>query len=151
MSNPLNESTGEFVEVYNNGSTSVDMLYFVVYDGDAVDTIFGFSDIYDTVLDPGEYAVILDADYAGDYSGIPATALILTTDDANLGSGLATNDPVYLYEADAASLIDSYSFPTDAGNGKSIEKQSLASGDISTNWAKSTCSSGSSPGQGTCP
>ena len=151
MSNPLDENTGEFVEVYNNGSTAVDMLYMVIWDGDALDTIFGFTDIYDTVLDPGEYAVILDVNYAGDYSAIPSSALILTVDDSSIGSGLSTNDPLSLYESDGASLIDTYSYPTDAGNGKSIEKTSIAAGDVASNWVKSTCSTGSSPGQGTCP
>lgn len=151
MSNPLDENTGEFVEIYNNGSSAIDMLYMVLWDGDALDTIFGFSDIYDTVLPAGGYAVILDVNYAGDYSSIPADALILTVDDSSIGSGLSTNDPLSLYEADGASLIDTYSFPTDAGNGKSIEKASIAAGDVSTNWPKSVCASGSSPGQGTCP
>lgn len=151
MSNPLDESTGEFIEIYNNDTTSIDLLYMVVWDGDALDTVFGFTDIYDTILAPGEYAVILDVNYAGDYSAIPTGALILTVDDSNIGSGLSTNDPVYLYESDGASLIDSYSYPTDAGNGKSIVKTSIAAGDTAANWVKSTCSTGSSPGQGTCP
>jgi hypothetical protein len=150
MANPLDESTGEFIELYNNGSTSVDLLYAVIWDGDALDTIFGFTDIYDAVLAPGEYAVILDADYAGQYT-IPAGALILTADDSTLGSGLATNDPVSLYEGDGVAIVDSFSFPTDPGNGKAIERVSLSAGDVSTNWTTSTCSAGSSPGGATCP
>jgi hypothetical protein len=102
------------------------------------------------VLAPGEYAVILDADYAGQYT-IPAGALILTADDSTLGSGLATNDPVSLYEGDGVAIVDSFSFPTDPGNGKAIERVSLSAGDVSTNWTTSTCSAGSSPGGATCP
>lgn len=151
MSNPLDESTGEFIELYNNGSSDIDLLYAVIWDGDALDTIFGLYDIYNTVIPAGGYAVILDANYAGDYSSIPGDAVLLTADDSSIGSGLSTNDPVSLYEADGASLIDTYSFPTDPGNGKSIEKVSIAAGDVESNWVKSTCSSGSSPGQGTCP
>ncbi|NOY26688.1 MAG: lamin tail domain-containing protein, partial [Oligoflexia bacterium] len=147
MSNPLTESTGEFVELYNAGADSIDLLYFVIWDGDALDTIMGYSDIYDTVLDPGQYAVILDSGYAGEYT-IPADALLLTTDDATVASGLAVDDPVYLYESGATALVDSYTFPFDAGNGTSVEKVDLAAGDLETNWIASSC--GASPGDTNC-
>ncbi len=149
MSNALTESTGEFIELYNAGSSDIDLLYFIVYDGDAVDTVFGYSDPYDTVLGAGEYAVILDADYASEYS-IPSGTLLLVTDDSTIGSGLATNDPVYLYEDNAVSFIDSYSFPFDAGNGFSVERVDLGVGDTADNWASSECATGSSPGSTHC-
>lgn len=151
MANADTESTGEFIELYNNGTTDVDLLYWVVYDGDAVDTVLGFSDPFDTILGAGEYAIILDADYAGDYSTIPSDALILTTDDSTIGSGLATSDPVYIFEDNAISLVDSFSYPDNPGNAVSIERQDIATGDEASNWAASTCATGSSPGQGTCP
>jgi hypothetical protein len=149
MSNPLTESTGEFVEIYNAGSDSIDLLYFVLYDSDAIDTILGYTDIYDTVLEPGGYAVILDADYDGVYS-IPSDALLLTTDDSTIGSGLATNDEVYLLEDNGSSLIDSYTFTSNPGNGISVEKVDLSAGDASDNWEASDCASGSSPGDASC-
>jgi hypothetical protein len=151
MANADSESTGEFIELYNAGSTDIDLLYFVVYDGDAVDTILGFSDPFDTVLGAGEYAIILDADYASDYATIPSSTLILTTDDSTIGSGLATSDPIYIFEDNAISLVDSFSYPDNPGNAISMERQDVATGDEASNWAASTCSSGSSPGQGTCP
>ena len=150
MSNPLDEGTGEFIEIYNAGSTDVDLLYMVIWDGDALDTLFGYTSIYDTILAPGEYAVILDSNYAGEYT-IPADALLLTADDSTLGSGLSTDDMVALYEAGGTALIDSFSFPTNPGNGTSIEKVDLGGGDMSSNWAASTCSAGSSPGSSSCP
>ncbi len=149
MSNALTESTGEFIELYNAGHTDIDLLYYVVYDGDAVDTIFGYSDVYDTVLGAGEYAVILDSGYAGEYT-IPADTLLLVTDDATVGSGLAVNDPVYLYEDNAVSFIDSYTSPFDAGNGISVEKVDWLLGDDADNFASSECTSGSSPGDYHC-
>jgi parallel beta-helix repeat protein len=149
MSNPLDEDTGEFVEIYNAGSDDVDLLWFVVYDGDALDTIIGLVEYYDTVLVPGQFAVILDAEYAGDYPDMPADTLLLTTDDTTIASGLSTNDPVYLYESNAVSLIDSFSYPENPGNGISIEKIDLAGGDTEDNWAAPTnCSS--SPGDVSC-
>lgn len=150
MANASDESTGEFIELYNNGSTDIDLLYWIVYDGDAVDTILGFTDPYDTVLPAGGYAIILDSDYAGEYS-IPSGALVLTTDDKTIGSGLAVNDPVYIYEDNAVSLVDSFTFPWDPGNATSIERIDITGADEASNWQESTCSGGSSPGQGTCP
>lgn len=148
MANPLDEGTGEYVELYNGGTADVNLLYFVLYDGDALDTIFGFTDLYDTVLSPGQYAVILDDDYAGEYT-IPSDALVLVTDDSTIGSGLANNDPIYLYETDSSTLVDSFSSPFDAGNGYSVEKLDLGAGDTSTNWAKGDC--GPTPGAANCP
>ena len=149
LANPLDESTGEFIEIYNAGSTDIDLLYFVIWDGDALDTLFGYADIYDTVLAPGQYAIILDSDYAGQYS-IPSDALVLTADDSTLGSGLSTDDAITLYESGGTALIDGYSFPSNPGNGISSEKIDLASGDGSSSWADSTCSGGSSPGAASC-
>ena len=151
MANADVESTGEFIEVYNNSSSDIDLLYWVVYDGDAVDTILGFSDPYDTVLPAGGYAIILDSDYNGDYaSTLASSALVLTTDDGAIGSGLSTSDEIYLYDADVA-LVDSFTSPSNPGNAISIERVDINTGDVPSNWADSTCSTGSSPGQGTCP
>lgn len=147
MANPLDEGTGEFIELYNAGTTDIDLLYMVLYDGDALDTILGWADPYDTVVGAGEYAVVLDSDYAGEYS-IPAGVLVVTTDDSTIGSGLATNDEVYLFESDAASLIDSYTHPFNPGNGVSVEKVDLTGGDTEDNWTASSC--GSSPGTTNC-
>ncbi|MFT4975037.1 MAG: hypothetical protein ACI8S6_000924, partial [Myxococcota bacterium] len=149
MSNAATESTGEYIELYNNSSSSIDLLYWVVYDGDAVDTIQGYTSFYDTVLEPGQYAIILDANYAGEYS-LPKDALLLTTDDNTIGSGLAVNDEVYLYESGASALVSSYTFPFDAGNGVSVEMIDLSTGDADGNWQESACTSGSSPGDDNC-
>ncbi len=149
MANAENESTDEFIELYNNGADAVDLYLWVIYDGDAADTLFGYSDVYDTVLEPGGYAVILDQDYTGLYT-IPADALLLTTDDSTIGSGLATSDEIALYEGDAATVVDTYSFPSNPGNGISTERVDVDGGDEESNWVDSPCDSGSSPGAGEC-
>ena len=46
MANADDEDTGEFVELYNNGTETIDLLYWVFYDGDAVDTILGFFGLF---------------------------------------------------------------------------------------------------------
>jgi hypothetical protein len=146
MSNPLSEATGEYVEVYNDGAAPVDLWGLILYDGDAWDFLRELSG-GTTIVAPGEYALILDAGYAGQYT-IPAGVTTVTADDATLGSGLATNDHVLLYEADGYSVIDSYSFPFNPGNGVSVERVDLATDDIEANWVQSSC--GASPGAVNC-
>lgn len=148
MANPLVESTGEFIEVYNDGTADIDLWGLIVYDGDAWDFVRQFG-TGTTVVAAGEYAVIVDQDYAGQYS-IPAGVTVVTVDDGNIGSGLATNDQVALYEADGYSQIDTYAFPFNPGNGISAERIDLTVGDTAANWQTSTCASGSSPGEALC-
>ncbi len=145
MANPETESTGEFVELVNVGPDPIDLAGMILYDGDADDPLEGYSDPTDTVLDAGGYALILDAGYAGEYT-IPSGTLLLTTDDNAICSGLATSDPIELYDSDGVTLIDSFSFPGDPGNGVSIDRVDTGIGDVESNWAASDCGTGSSPG-----
>ncbi|MCO4770291.1 MAG: lamin tail domain-containing protein [Deltaproteobacteria bacterium] len=150
MANPLVESTGEFVEVYNDGTTAIDLWGLIIYDGDAWDFLRTF-DGGTTIVQPGEYAVILDQDYAGEYT-IPAGVTTVTVDDGSIGSGLAaTNDQVFLYEADGYSVIDTYGFPFNPGNGTSADRVDLTSPDAAATWQASTCAAGNSIGAASCP
>ena len=146
---PLDEGTGEFVEVYNDGSSPIDLWGLIIYDGDAWDFIREYQG-GSTVVQPGEYAVIIDQDYTGQYS-IPAGVTVVTVDDGSIGSGLAaSSDEVYLYEADGYSVIDAYAFPFNPGNGVSAERIDLSAADAPSNWQGSTCASSSSPGAVNC-
>ena len=147
MSNPLTESTGEYVELFNAGVDPVDLGGTILWDGDATDPLEGFVDPADTVLEPGGWAVILDSSYAGQYS-IPASALLLTTDDAALASGLALDDALTLFEADGVTVIAGFSWPQDAGDGNSVEMLDVADGDVQANWAPASC--GPTPGAANC-
>ena len=148
MANALDEDTGEYIEIYNYGAVPVDLHLFVLWDGDAIDQLFGFFNPADTILAPGEYAVVLDNEYAYEYS-IPVGALMLTTGDTTLGSGLATTDDVFLFEPDGLTLIDSFTSPSDPGNGVSIEKIDLLGGDVLSNWQAAAC--GPTPADTNCP
>ncbi len=149
MANPTDESSGEFVELYNDGSTDIDLAGFILYDGDAADPLEGFTDPTDTILPPMGFALIVDADYDGSYT-VDGTPLMLTTDDAALASGLSVDDPIYLYEPNGVSLVDSFVFPFDPGDGVSVERRDLGWSDRESNWDASACSGGCSPGDGPC-
>ncbi len=70
----------EFVKLYNSGGTEIDLSGLVLSDGDELDALKIFPGT--TVVEPGDYAVIVDAGYDGSYpidSGIP----FATTGDTN--------------------------------------------------------------------
>ncbi|PIW00163.1 MAG: hypothetical protein COW42_08665, partial [Deltaproteobacteria bacterium CG17_big_fil_post_rev_8_21_14_2_50_63_7] len=147
MSNPVDEGRDEFIELYNFGATGIDVAGFIVDDGDERDTLVGRSGGA-TLIPAGGYAVIVDPDYAGFY-GIPTSAVLLTVaSSTTLGSGLSNADPVRLFMGDGVTPVDSFSFPFNAGNGISVEKDDIAGGDTGANWVASPC--GSTPGAENC-
>jgi hypothetical protein len=149
LANAEDEDLGEYVEVYNYGAEPIDLRTFVIWDGDAIDLLFGWWTPDDTVLMPGQYGIILDNEY--DYSyDIPEDALMLTTGDTTIGSGLSTEDQVFLFEPDGSTLIDSFSYPANPGNGVSLEKVDLLGGDLLSNWAPCECEGSISPGDSNC-
>jgi hypothetical protein len=147
LANPLNERTGEFVEVFNAGAEPVDLATLLISDGDAIDEVVAFEGGA-TVVQPGDYAVLVDVDYAGQH-GIPAGVTVVTVDDAAIGTGLASSsDEVVWLEADGTTVVASYSFPFNPGNGFSVERAVLDGGDVETNWVSFDC--GPSAGEGGC-
>ncbi len=145
MSNPLVERSGEYVELMNLGEAPIDLAGFRLSDGDREDVLQGF-DGDAVVPGRGGFALIVDADYEGQYD-LPAGAKLLTTGDRTLGNALSTNDPITLRDP-AGVLVGSYSHPLDAGNGRSVELVSLESGDRAGNWVASPC--GLSPARENC-
>ena len=149
MANPLDEKTGEFIELLNFGPDPIDVGGWVLSDGDATDTLASW-DGGTTVLEPGAYAIVLDPDYAGQYD-IPATTILLTVGSSGtLGNGLANNDPIALLNATGLVVVDTYTHTLNAGNGTSVEKVAANIGDIASNYVASTCATGSSPGMANC-
>ncbi|MFT7580907.1 MAG: hypothetical protein ACI9MR_002581, partial [Myxococcota bacterium] len=148
MANPLSERSGEYVEVYNLGTTTVDLAGWVLDDGDSTDMLTGWEGGATTIA-PGSYGIILDPNFAADFV-IAADATWLTiTASATLGNALSTNDPIALRDSLGAH-VDAFGHPSDPGNGVSIERISPDAGDVASNWVPSRCETGGSPGSGTC-
>ena len=148
MANALDEDTGEFIELYNRGIDPIDAAGLILGDGDAVDALVGYQG-GSTIIPAGSYALVLDAEYAGEYA-IPPGTVLLSTPDTTLGSGLGLNDQLRLYESNGVEVIDSFRYPFNPGNGRSAERVDLRAFDAAANWTASTCSSGSSPGANNC-
>lgn len=145
MANPLDEGTGEYVELYNAGDAAIDVAGFVLSDGDVSDVIAAGAG--GSTLAPGVFAVVLDPDFAGEYE-LPAGAVRLSVvGDRRIGNGLSIDDPVAVRDLDA-HLVASASFPFDPGNGRSAELSSPEAEDVRGSFVASPC--GASPGRANC-
>ncbi len=146
IANPLDEDTGEFIEWYNTGAEPIDVLNWQFTDGDATDIIQPFQEEGQTTISPQGYALILDAEYAGEYD-LPPDTILLTTKNTTLGNGLQINDPITLFDEGRENVIDTYSHPFNPKNGISAERVDVNVGDIPENWKASIDPSGSTPGR----
>lgn len=147
MSNPVDEDTGEFVELFNEGNQAVDAAGLVISDGDATDVLGAYPGS-GTLIPAGGYALILDPEYAGEYT-IPSGTILLAPQNTTIGNGLATTDPITLYAPDGLTVVSSCSYPFNPGNGISVERKGNT-GDVETNWVPSPCPTGASPGAPNC-
>ena len=138
MANAKVEFRGEFVELFNAGPVGIDVAGWKLSDGDATDSLIGWKG-GDTLIPPGEFAVILDPDYTTNTYYFPPGVRRLSVENATIGNGLTTSDTLTLYEADGTTLVSTFSFPFNPGNGKSVEKMTLTGGDVAANWVTSTC------------
>ncbi|MBN2494593.1 MAG: lamin tail domain-containing protein [Deltaproteobacteria bacterium] len=149
MANPLDESTGEFIELYNGTDDPIDTTGMQVTDGDATDVILPWRS-GSPVIPARSYAVVLDPDWPDEQLfQIDPEAVLLTVAPNALGNGLAVSDPIALLSP-SGEVVDTYSRTLSAQNGFSIEKVSLSAGDQVGNWAQSSCETGSSPGRLNC-
>ena len=146
MANPLNERTGEFIELYNGGDSPLDLAGFLIDDGDSRDEIVGWQG-GGTVLAAGGFAIVLDRDYAAEYE-IPDGVLRLTVGNAALGNGLSISDPVSLLLDDGLTVVSSYSRPFNPGNGVSAERVRPDSEEGGAAFVPSPC--GATPGWVNC-
>ena len=158
LADPISESTGEFVELFNTGSEPVDLEDWVLADvGDRNDTIADYVGPYDagspgTVIPPGGFALIVDPDYAGEYlEAILANAdlngLILITikGDRTLGNGLGnTTDRITLFSPQKDSVSFEWLHSSGAES-VSWERRLVPRAD-SENWFPSRAAFGSTPG-----
>ena len=107
MAQPLVESTGEFIELLNLGTTGVELSGLLVSDGDETEALLAWNGS-PTLVGPGAFALIVDAQFAGQYE-IPVWVPVLTTLDLDLGDGLSRADPVRIFEPDGGTLVSTFS------------------------------------------
>ena len=174
MANPLEEDTGEFVELVNLSGAPVDLAGWQLTDGDALDTIRAWSSqdhgVVDgvtrdqTLLPAGGIATVLDAEYLQGSTRyvFAAGTLLMTVENTTLGDGLTSTDP--LTSLDPQGVVAStYGTPVDNAdwktrddngtdkiplaplNGYSVERIEPVQADEESAWAQSA-NEGGSPG-----
>ena len=140
----------EYVELYNTSDAEpVDLAGWTLSDSSDTDGIIGRDQ--GTVLEPGQFALILDFSYFENstfYDPLPPDALILTIDDGSFGKGGWSNskpEPVILMDAqgDTAAF---YHYTLGNTSGHSDEKIILEGGDAPENWSDSRVEGGT-PGR----
>jgi len=134
MYNPTNESSGEYVEIYNPNAFTVNVSGWKLSDESAdIEILRGFSGGSHMLL-AGAYAVITDEDTA---VAIPAAAIHLTTGDNAIGNGLKNSGEavsLFYHNGTLADFVN-YTMPPQCGNDFSIQL-------ISQNWICKTGSPG---------
>jgi hypothetical protein len=153
MANPEVQTQGEFVEVYNYGSTPIELTGLILADGDSTDALVAASG-KSSLLDPGGYGVILDPDLVPQMDGPPyhldaSVPVVVTVSNTALGNGLASSDPVTLYLDDGQTVVSTFSHPMPTSV-RSIERIDPLEADLTDNWTPSPCSTGHSAGRANC-
>lgn len=123
-SNPPDETAGEFIELFNNSTQSVDITGFTITDGDALDELLPWTGTFPqpevqtgtSVIPPLGYAVLLEEGYINDpWLTFQAGTVILTTGDQAICNGLAaSSDPLTLYNQTGttqSSVISTFGTP----------------------------------------
>ncbi|MCF7833127.1 MAG: lamin tail domain-containing protein [Candidatus Marinimicrobia bacterium] len=124
MIDPDNDNTGEFIEIFNAGDSLIEMSLLFLCDAQDTDAITPFPD---SLLYPGQYGLILDPDYSGEYDLlIPDSIPRFTIPDSRFGMyGISnsTSKPFSLLSSDH-KILDSYitGSPDWPVNGYTIER-----------------------------
>ena len=107
LANAASESTGEYVELYNAGTSEIDLSGLVISDGDSSDTSRPLP-AAPPCWQPGG-TLILDSAYSYDY--VLPVGVVLMSAGSTIGNGLAVSDPITLFDTDGTTTIDSFSRP----------------------------------------
>lgn len=132
----------EFVEIVNLSETvTVDLTGWQISDGVGFDQIVPLE--ADLTLEPGQFAVILDASYmenSDTYDNlIPESSLIVTIDNQTFGSGGFLNsvgETVSLIDAEGV-VVSEYVYSVGNESGFSDEKIDLRGSNEPENWSDS--------------
>jgi hypothetical protein len=148
------ESTEEFVELFNADTQAIDLAGMAVQrvqGGAAVSTLFIASRAAGTVLQPGQFALLVGSSFAPALITPSAQALVVSAVSAT-GTPLSlslsnTTDQGYNLVS-GGFLLDTFTnFIDPECNGQSIERIDLAAGDVAGNYAFSGDPSGATPGR----
>ncbi len=141
---PGTDSPNEFVELYNLSATdTVNFTGWTICDAYSCDDLMDFG--RGMLLPPQTYGLVMESDYDttnGIYHIlIPASTLLITTDDLSIGNGLSASDLLIVHAA-SGTVVDSVAWDDWAAEGYSLEKIDLVAENEPGNWAMSKDSLG---------
>ena len=118
----------EFVEIYNNSETIVDLSGWMISDDDETDILIKFNGFDNMLLEPHCYCVVMDSSYYLNSTYyetlIPDSTLRVMINDASFGSsGLNNTDEetVTIYNSDS-TIVSFYMYLNDQEAGFSDER-----------------------------
>lgn len=133
----ISEYEDEFVELVNIGVEPVDLTGWTISDGTGVDALVDIGGGF--ILQPAQYALILDPSYQDTVYTIPDEALLLNIGDTSFGSsGLSNSNPETIILINAAGdTIDQYQYSIGNTPGHSDEKRNRYGDNSPENWGNS--------------
>jgi hypothetical protein len=135
------EYHNEFVEIYNLGDETVNLMGWRIGDSIELDAIIGTDK--GLLLPSKKYAVILDASYfmnSNIYDTlIPDTAFIFTIDDGSFGKSGWSNSKTesVLLKSTSGDIVQAYNYSIKNSPGYSDEKIFLSRNNSKENWSNS--------------
>jgi hypothetical protein len=125
LPNALDENSGEIIEIQNTGATVIDLAQWFFADTTTTQSFIAFPaqlpiGLSQTQLAPGQIALVLDKDYAGEYNAeilatVPAVHVVLVTTSKGNLSLANTTDRVALIDGSGA-VSDEFSWTADPGS-----------------------------------
>jgi hypothetical protein len=120
----------EFIEIVNFGIDTFRIDSLFLSDGVESDAVIPWPDslpqhrdciLKTSTLAPGGTAIILDPDYPAAISAVPASrlpirasTLLLRTEDAEVGNGLASDDGIFIYKGTKATIAGIIAYAGDS-------------------------------------
>ncbi len=126
----------EFIEFFNYGSDTITLDSLFISDGYTIDSVIPWQQpiawhpnccFNRTSVNPGQFALILDRDYAQSpvdrYYSIADSTVILTVDASSLLNKLAENRGIFLYRGTRSIIDDSLAALLDHGSTVSLHNK----------------------------
>ncbi len=116
LCNPLDEDTGEFIEIYYPGPGIFPLSGCSFTDGDALDFICSWNEtplndpdaLYGCCIPAGYYGLIIDPEYVTGMQeyNLAESTYVFTVENTSIGNGLTGNDPITFYSMQGTSQIN---------------------------------------------